>query len=171
MKAKVSVLPSRRIMIVGQIDDDNQRLLFAELNRLEDESSKQIEIELTSEGGYADNAFAIVGRLRQSPCKILVTGYGVVASAAVIILAAGDYRRLAKDARVMVHEDSGKLKGTVSELEKAVEQCRIEEHKWNFRMSEYTGTTPDKWAKLHKQGDTFLTPDKCMELGMVDEII
>ena len=173
MKNKIiTALPTRRIQIVGQIDDDNQRLLFAELSRLEEENSKHvIEIELTSEGGYVDNAMGIVGRMRQSPCKIVVTGYGVVASAAVIILASGAYRRLSKESRVMVHEDSGKLKGTITDLEKSIAHCRHQEHKWNHFMALRTGTTSDKWAKLHSQGDTFLSAEGCLDLGMVDEII
>lgn len=168
---KIKPLINRRIQLIGQIDDERQHYLFDELSRLEFDASGPIEIELTSEGGYADNAFAIVGRLRQSPCEVIVTGYGVIASAAVIILAAGNYRRLARDSRVMVHEDSGKIKGTVSNMEQAILAFRAEEHKWNSRMASYTGTPAYHWAKLHKQGDTFLTPETCAELGMVDEII
>lgn len=166
--ARVTASPERRIQLIGQIDDDSTRNLFEQLNVLEAENNQNIEIELHSEGGFAYNALAIVGRMRQSKCKILVTGYAQVASAAVVILAAGNYRRLSKESFVQVHEDAGEMEGSVSEMEKNIKQFRNDEARWNKTMNELTGNSV--WEELHKR-DTYLTPEQCLELNLVDEII
>src|SRR5580692_5695813 len=104
----------RRIVLVGEINADKYEAFSTRLAELETGSStKSITLELSSEGGDAHYALAIVGRMRNSPCDIIVKAYGLVASAAVIILAAGDIRHLAQEAWVMVHEDSvAELEGT-----------------------------------------------------------
>jgi ATP-dependent Clp protease, protease subunit len=158
-------------MLSKDISDET----FAEFSEKlrEFESNKKIntvEIELYSPGGDSYSALAFAGRMRTSPLKINVTAHGLVASAAVLILAYGTKRRMTKESWVMVHEDSGKLRGNVETLEREAKHMRTLENQWMQLLSARTHTTPGVWAALHKE-EKYLTSSECLAYGLVDEVI
>lgn len=160
----------RKIVIAPEMSVESFLIFSEHLGLLEDESNSDIEIELTSDGGSAHSALAYCGRMRLSNCKLTVTLYGIAASAAVLILAAADHRRMTREAWVMVHEDSGKLKGAVVDLEREAAHLRRLETQWALLLKEHTGTAAAIWTKLHKQ-TTYLDASDCLKLGLIDEII
>jgi len=162
----------RRIIITGEINDESYKEFSSSLLQLEEISKTQsIVLELSSEGGDAYCALAFSGRMRNSPCDIIIHAYGLVASAAVLILASGDTRYIAKEAWVMVHEDSlSELEGNVTQLEKTAKHLRRLEDQWAWLLESMTSTNLEEWARLHKE-EKFLTPQECIELGLVDKII
>lgn len=129
-----------------------------------------VKIELSSEGGSAYAALAYSALIRNSPLNVEITAYGFVASAAVLILASGDIRFMTKEAWVMVHEDSGKLKGDVVALEREAAQLRRLELQWAELLQELTGTKASIWTALHKE-TTYLNAAQCVGLNLVDDII
>lgn len=147
-------------------------LEFSEqLTELENKSNcDNVYIELCSEGGEAYAALAFYSRMRSTTCPIYIKSYGLVASAAVLILAAGGHRQLSREAWVMVHEDEGTQEGSVSLLEVQIKQGRRLEDQWNTLLSSRTNTTSDGWAALHKS-TTYLSAEECLKLGLIDEII
>lgn len=160
----------RKIYIVGQIDEESYLKFSKRLSALERQNDDPVEIELASEGGFAYAALAFAGRMEASPCELVVKAYGFIASAAVLILAAGDKRILSADSWVMVHEDSGEFEGSVAEIEKKVAHARRMEHQWNKLMEKYSGTHADEWEELHED-TTYLDAVECKTLGLVDEIV
>lgn len=164
-------MSDRVIRIIGTIDEDAFNLFDEMLAELENEAKEPIKVILMSSGGDAYSALAFYDRIRLSPCVIHVRGYGCIMSAAVLILAAGDYRCMAENAWVMVHEDVGKIKhGSVVEAEREVKQLRALEDQWNKLLESRTGTTALKWSELHK-ATTYLNSTQCLELDLVDEVI
>lgn len=165
------------IRIIGAIDEDAYEAFCTKLDALENLETKRkpksVCVEITSDGGSAYLALAFVDRMRLSPLKFVTVGTGRVASAATLILAAGNLRRLTQEAWVMVHEDSGEVEGSVSEMEAQIKHLRAMENQWNSLLAQYsTGkSTPQVFAELHKRGDVNLTPDECVKLGLVDEVI
>lgn len=165
------------IRIIGAIDEETYEAFCVKLDALENITGKNkpktVAVEITSDGGSAYLALAFVDRMRLSPLKFVTTGVGRVASAATLILAAGDVRRLTEESWVMVHEDSGEVEGTVSEMEAAIKHLRAMENQWNSLLSQYSRnkSKPAVFAELHKRGDVNLTPKECVDLGLVDEII
>ena len=165
------------IRIIGAIDEDTYEAFCIKLDALENmpikARPKSVAVEITSDGGSAYLALAFVDRMRLSPMKFVTTGVGRVASAATLILAAGDVRRLTQEAWVMVHEDSGEVEGTVSEMEAQIKHLRSMENQWNSLLSQYSRnkSKPAVFAELHKRGDVNLSPTECVALGLVDEII
>lgn len=159
----------RRITIIGSIDDESFEKFCTELTVFEEEGEGRVELELCSEGGYVYSALAFIGRMRRSPCDIYVIGYGYVASAAVLILAAGTKRFLSEEAWVMVHEDSTKLKGNLSDCRNELNQLERQERQWNELMAKYCTGAAQFWANMKK--DTYLSPSDCLRLGIVDKIV
>lgn len=163
--------PTRKIAIVGGIDSEALGTFLEALGELEAASDDPIELEICSEGGEATTALAFAGRINKSSCTINATAYGLVASAATLILAACNHRRMEASAWVMVHEELGEISfQSVKHLEKIGAQMRKMETQWSGLMAYYTGTPVEKWTELH-QRETFLTAAECQSLGLVHEVV
>lgn len=164
-------MEKRKINIIGSVDHDLYSAFLEEIEALE-RSNKPIEIDLCSDGGDAFVAIAFFNRIRQSECEITITAYGLVASAAVLILAAGDNRRMTKDAWVMVHEEEVALEEgvRVKNAEKELKHLRRIETQWNDLLNEATGVPSDVWGKLHEV-ETYLNAEECKHLNLVMEIV
>ncbi len=160
----------RKIRIIGSIDEASFKAFCEEMDKLEKHSGA-IEIELSSGGGNAYDALAFAARIRNSPCHIRITAFGLVASAAVMILAAADHRMMTREGWVMVHEDSGRVKGQVTYLEREVEHMRRMEAQWCTLLAKRTaGTSADYWGSIHKE-TTYLCAGECKDLGLIDEVV
>ena len=161
----------RLIKIIGGIDEAAFKEFSEAIDALEKQSKTQpIDIELSSGGGSAYDALAFYSRLRLSPCHINIRTYGLVASAAVLVLAAGDVRAMTAESWVMVHEDSTKLKGHVFELEREAKHMRRLEDQWNALLAKRTLVDAATWGGLHR-ATTYLSAAECLELGLIDKII
>ena len=163
-----------KIRIIGDIDEDVFLEFCERMDELESESSEaeDVEITLNSIGGNALDAVAIASRIRLSPLPVNVTVYGVAASAAVLILAACDKRRMTSESWVMVHEDAHTVKNiSTSKIEQEARIARAMEDQWSSLLSELTGTSKEVWLEHHKNGDLWLSPVECVKLGLVDEVI
>ena len=162
---------TRKLRIVGEIDDSTYQTFSESLDELLDEDdSSPIYLELNSEGGDVFAALGIVSKIRHCPCDIIITAYGSVQSAAVLILASGSSRSMAAEAWVMVHEDECVYEGRVTKLEKYAKHQRRMEDQWNQLLEERTTATAETWADLHKKS-THLSPAECLSLGLIDEIV
>lgn len=160
-----------KIYLHGEINEEMALRFSQELSVLEaNKKVDEVIIELSSEGGIAYDALTIAGRMRSSNLGIHVRAYGLVASAAVIILAYGCYRTMTEESWVMVHEDSGDATGSVSELEAKVAHARRMEIQWYKLMANSTHISAEKWARLHK-ATTYLSAEESLKLGLIDEIV
>lgn len=166
----LGVRVGRTIVISGDIDSEAYLAFTERLAELEEESDVDVTLELNSQGGCAEDALAIVGRMRTSKCRVNVFVSGACYSAAAVILAAGDSRAITTESWVMVHEEQGKSGGSVSAREKDLAHYRRMENQWNSLMAFYTTASVEKWAQLHKN-ETYLTPAECLELGLVDKVV
>ncbi len=160
---------SFRIQVIGQITTEAYGA-FSEAMLTPEAKKQPVLIELNSPGGDAIAALAFAARIRRSPSQVTIVVYGEACSAAVIILAYGHRRLMTKEAWVMVHEDSGKVKGSVVELEVQVTQARRLEYQWIDLLETITGTSSETWEKLHK-ATTYLDSKQCKELGLIDEVV
>ena len=161
----------RKINIIGDIDSDSYSAFVVELDALEADSHKDITIELSSEGGVALDALAFSSRMRVSPCKFIIRAYGLVGSAAVLVLASGDKRIMTRESWLYVHEDQNpKERESTSQKEKSAKQMRTFENQWNQLLEFYTKTSAELWADLHRK-DIFIPAEECVKLGIIDEVI
>lgn len=161
----------RHISIIGDIDSNSYKTFVEELYILEEESKKDIIVELSSAGGIALDAIAFSSRMRISPCKFVIHAHGLVGSAAVLILACGDKRIMSRESWLYVHEDqNAKVAESTTEKEKAAKQMRAFENQWCQLLEFYTKTSFEVWADLHRK-DIFIPAEECVKLGIVDEVI
>ena len=160
----------RKIKLIGEVNEVMYEHFSTELDELLAKSSKPIEVELNSEGGLSIDALAIVGRMKTAPCPFYVTVYGRAMSAAVLILAAGNRRRMSNIAWLMYHEDCGKVKGNTSDMKFAALRFEQEEQQWAELLQKYTGRAASQWRAFAKQ-TTYFSAEEALKVGLIDEIV
>ncbi len=160
----------RKINLIGDIDYEMLANFEEELARLTNKNDDGILVLLSSEGGLHEVSLAIASRIRLCSCEITIVAIGTAASAASLILAYGDKRLMAKEAWVMVHEESCKMKGSVSEYEKETKHLRQMEDQACKLFAERSKVSAEEWSRMHKE-TTWLSAEQCLELGLIEEII
>jgi len=159
------------IRIIGDIDLEALKKFSEELEAAKPNKFGNIVIELTSPGGDPDVALAFAAKMRLCKHEICIIAHGIIASAAVIILASGDHRMMSKESWVMVHEGSyDDLKGELHQVEKQTRDYRRFEKQWAYLLDRATHTSAAVWTALHKE-TTYLNAKQCLRMGLIDEII
>lgn len=158
-----------RFKIIGDISQASYKEFSEFMDKLEAKNIKTAHVELYSDGGDSYAALAFYDRIVKSRVHITIEAIGNVASAAVLVLAAGYTRIMNESAWVMVHEDSGKLTGDVVSLERESKQMRALENQWSELLWMRTNITSVQWSELHKK-TTYLDSAQCLALGLVDKI-
>jgi len=159
-----------RIHIIGDITheafvDFDTALCTAE------EANEEVEVILSSDGGNAQIALAFFDRIQSADVTVTIVGTGLVASAAVLILAAGHKRQITKNAWVMVHEESlSDLSGDVTAIEREAKQLRSYENQWTALLASVTRTSAEQWTHLHK-AEVHIPALQCLAYGLIEEII
>lgn len=161
---------NRIIVISGDIDSDTFEIVEAAMTEMESQSRKTITIKINSPGGEVYQALAIVGRIRDSKCKIVTIGYGHMMSAATMILAAGHDRSASKYSFFMHHESSYEVDGKHSEIKNEVAQAEIEDDCWSEWMEELTKKPKKFWKKTGSGVNAYFKPKELVGLGVIDYV-
>ena len=166
-------IEERVILITGEIGEDTCfEHIDAAVTALERENKQPITVRICSAGGGVYEASAIIGRLTASICDIITEGYGCVMSAAVLILACGDSRRVSKYATVMHHESASSYYHTkTTSLKEELEQMELEELQRSEWLAEFSKLSAEEWRDMSKKRDFYMNADEVLEAGLVDEII
>lgn len=165
-------LRDRILTLTGPIEAPMFDLVDAAMSEFEDDSRKAVTIRIHSEGGSVYEALAIIGRLRASKVtKITTEGYGQIMSAATMILACGDERKISKYAYFMHHESAYGIEyAKASEHRDILEQAEKEENDWANWMAQFSKKSKKFWLETGKRKDAYFTPLELVKLGVADEI-
>lgn len=144
---------------------------MAMLERSLGDSELPITIKLNSGGGDVYTAWAIVSRIKSSPCEVIVEAHGCVASSATMILMCADVRRASKYCTFMIHEASVEVGGKLSEIKDSVEEWKKEEKMYTDFLVKYSKKNRIFWTKvLQLKRDLYLTAPELLKLGIIDEV-
>ena len=111
----------RKVMVFGEINDKVARDVVARILTLAEESTKPIDVFVSSPGGHVesgDTIHDIIKFVRDSvPIRMIGTGW--VASAGAHIYLAGErHRRLClPNTRFLLHQPSGGVRGQASDID------------------------------------------------------
>lgn len=159
----------RVIQICGEIERGDFDRLDSALSELERKNKSTITIRINSPGGDVYEALAMVGRIKSSRSHIVTEGYGQIMSAAVLLLASGDKRRMSKYSWFMHHESSFLIGGSTSEVKEEIIQMEREENAWCKWMAELSEKDADFWRTAANKKNFYLSSQECEECGIVDE--
>ena len=172
-----SRLLGQRIVFLGApIDDQLANLVVAQLLHLESEDAdKEIAMYINSPGGDMSAMMAMYDTMQHVRPPIVTTCIGLAASAAAVLLAAGEPgRRVAlPNSRVLIHQPllgGGGLAGQATDIEiHAAEISRLKRVMVGI-LAVHTGQAADVIA-ADVERDHWMTAQRACAYGIVDEVL
>ena len=169
-----SRLLKERIIFLGTpIDDYVSSLIIAQLLFLEaEDSEKDIYMYINSPGGIVTSGFGILDTMNYIKPNISTICMGQAASMAAVLLSCGTKgkRMILENARVMIHQPLGGVSGQASDIEIHTKEILYLKDKLNNILSKNTGQSI-KTIVRDTNRDNFMSSDKALKYGLVDEII
>ncbi len=166
------LLENRIVFLQGEIYTGNANEIVMKLLYLQSENKKKnINFYLNSPGGDVIAPLAIYDTMQILSCPISTFCVGQAASGAAVLLAGGTkgQRYCLPHSRVMIHQPYGGVSGQVSDIEIQAEEILRNRHVLNEILAKHTGKTPEQIA-ADCDRDFFLTAEKAVEYGLVDQI-
>ena len=169
-----SRLLKERIIFLGTgIDDYVSSLIIAQLLFLEaEDSEKDIYMYINSPGGVVTSGFGILDTMNYIKPDVCTICMGQAASMAAVLLSAGTKgkRSALENSRVMIHQPMGGVQGQASDIEIHTKEILYLRDKLNGILSKNTGQTKKK-IETDTNRDNFLSSEKALEYGLIDEIV
>lgn len=163
---------TRTIRFEGPISSKSARQLISSIEMLESMSNKQITIIIDSDGGCVYSMFKIIDKFHTSNCTIRTVGTGMVASAAVPMLAAGDIRACTANAFFMIHDIGYAVTHTKRVIHKIeLEHTNSLSERYQEVLLNNTQMSKDYLAKMCGPIDHYLDSEDALNLGIVDKIL
>jgi ATP-dependent Clp protease protease subunit len=137
-----------------------------------DSTEGPIELWINSPGGYMVEMFGLYDIITTRQNKIVTIGFGEIASAAGLILACGDERKVTENAFFMAHESASEVMGPKSLVDAKMVQWERENNQWAILMSRHTKHTKAWWIKSWKEKkEMWLNSKEMLRHGLVDSVI
>jgi ATP-dependent Clp protease protease subunit len=166
------LLKERIVFLGGPIDDDVANLVIAQLLFLEAEDPKKdISLYINSPGGSVTAGLAILDTMNHVKPDVGTVCVGIAASAAAVILAAGQKgkRHSLPNAEVMIHQPWGGAQGQAADIEITAKHIVATREKLNRILAKTTGQSLEKVSK-DVDRDYFMSADEAKKYGIVDQV-
>ena len=163
-----------RIIFLGQqVDDDIANRICAELVLLASEDAKRdISIYINSPGGSVYAGMAIYDMMQYVPNDVSTYAMGMAASMGQFLLTAGapGKRFALPHAQILMHQPSGGIGGTASDIRIQAEQMLYIKRTLFERTAYHTGQ-PIEQIERDADRDRWFTAEEAKEYGFVDKVI
>jgi ATP-dependent Clp protease, protease subunit len=164
------LLRERIIFLGSVVEDANANLICAQLLLLAaDDPHKDIWLYINSPGGSVSAGMAIYDTMQFVKNDVATVAMGLAASMGQFLLCAGaaGKRYATPHARVMMHQPSGGLGGTASDIRIQAEQMLYTKAKMAELIAGHTGQTIEQ-IEADSDRDRWFTAEEAKEYGMVD---
>ena len=163
-----------RIIFLGQaIDDTVANDVMAQLLTLESmDPDRDIMMYINSPGGSFTALTAIYDTMQFVRPDVMTICLGQAASAAAILLAGGakGKRYALEHARIMMHQPSGGIGGTASDIKIQAEQMSFTKKSMAELISFHTGQKPETITE-DSDRDRWFTAAEAKDYGFVDHVV
>ncbi|MBK5912638.1 ATP-dependent Clp protease proteolytic subunit [Rhodothalassium salexigens] len=162
----------RHVLITGGVDDKLARVTCERLLALAAESSDPINVFVSSPGGHVESGDMIHDMIRFIDCPVRTIGTGWVASAGALIFAAPprENRLCLPNTRFLLHQPSGGMGGSASDVAIQAEQIIKMRHRLNLIFAEATGQPLERIEK-DTDRDHWLTPEEALDYGLLGRVV
>jgi ATP-dependent Clp protease, protease subunit len=167
------LLRERIIFLGSVVDDEIANALCAQLLLLTAEDPKRdIYLYINSPGGSVSAGMAIYDTMQYVPNDVATVGMGMAASMGQFLLCAGAAgKRIAlPHSRIMMHQPSGGLGGTASDIKIQAEQMIYTKRKMAELIAQHTGQTVEQ-IERDSDRDRWFTAEEAREYGLVDKVV
>ncbi len=163
-----------RILFLGsQVDDPIANALCAQLLLLSAEDpERDISLYINSPGGSVSAGMAIYDTMQLIPNDVSTVAMGLAASMGQFLLCAGaaGKRYATPHARIMMHQPSGGIGGTASDIAIQAEQMLYTKRTMQERIAHHTGQTYDQ-IENDSDRDRWFTAEEAKDYGFVDHVV
>ncbi|WP_051466682.1 ClpP family protease [Actinomadura oligospora] len=167
-------LLGQRIVFLGEeVDDQVANRVCAQLLLLAaQDGERDITLYVNSPGGVVDAGMAIYDMMQFVPNDVSTVGLGMAASMGQMILCAGapGKRYALRHARIMMHQVSGGIGGTASDIKIQAEQSVYLKRTLFERIAQHTGR-PLEQVVADGDRDRWFTAEQAREYGFVDHVV
>lgn len=166
------LLKDRIIFLGGPIESEMANLIIAQLLFLESEDPKKdISLYINSPGGSVTAGLAILDTMNHVKPNVSTVCVGIAASAAAVILAAGEKgkRYALPNAEVMIHQPWGGAEGQASDIEITAKHILATRDRLNKILAKNTGQPLEKIEK-DVDRDYFMMADEAKKYGLIDQV-
>ena len=167
------LLKERIIFLSSVVEDSMANAISAQLLLLAAEDpEKDIYLYINSPGGSISAGMAIYDTMQYIKNDVATVAMGLAASMGQFLLCAGapGKRYALPHARIMMHQPSGGIGGTASDIKIQAEQMAFTKKKMAELIAFHTGQKAET-ITADSDRDRWFTADEAKEYGFVDHVV
>jgi ATP-dependent Clp protease protease subunit len=167
------LLRERIIFLGSVVEDRNANAICAQLLLLAaDDPERDIWLYINSPGGSVSAGMAIYDTMQFIKNDVATVAMGLAASMGQFLLCAGapGKRYATPHARVMMHQPSGGLGGTASDIKIQAEQMLYTKKKMAELIASHTGQSVEQ-IERDSDRDRWFTAQEAKDYGFIDQVI
>jgi ATP-dependent Clp protease, protease subunit len=163
-----------RIIFLGSVVEDSvANLISAQLLLLSAEDpDRDVWLYINSPGGSVSAGMAIYDTMQWIHNDVATVGLGLAASMGQFLLCAGTRgkRYALPHSRIMMHQPSGGIGGTASDIAIQAEQMLYTKRTMQERIAYHTGQTVEQ-IEHDSDRDRWFTAEEAKDYGFVDQVV
>ena len=167
------LLRERIIFLGTEVKDENANAICAQLLLLAAEDPKRdIHLYINSPGGSVSAGMAIYDTMQYVKPDVVTVAMGLAASMGQFLLTAGakGKRYATPHARIMMHQPSGGMGGSASDIRIQAEQMLHTKRQMAQLNAMHTGRTVAE-IENDSDRDRWFTAEEALEYGFVDHVV
>jgi ATP-dependent Clp protease protease subunit len=166
------LLRERIVWLEGEVRDENSNRIAKQLQVLAAEDpDKDITLYINSPGGSITAGMVIYDTMQLIPNDVTTIAMGLAASMGQFLLCAGaaGKRYATPNTRIMMHQPSGGLGGTASDIKIQAEQMLFIKKRMAELIASHSGQTLEQIEK-DSDRDRWFTADEACAYGLIDHV-
>jgi len=167
------LLRERIIFLGSVVEDANANAICAQLLLLAaDDPDKDIWLYINSPGGSVSAGMAVYDTMQWVTNDVATVSMGMAASMGQFLLCAGTpgKRYALPHSKIMMHQPSGGLGGTASDIKIQAEQMLHTKRQMAELIAGHTGQTVEQ-INRDSDRDRWFNAQEAKEYGLVDEVV
>lgn len=167
------LLYDRILYFTGEVNRETCDTMNAELLYLDSLDGRDISLYINSPGGSVVDGLSVIDTMNFINSDVSTICMGMAASMGSVLLSNGTKgkRLVLPHSRIMIHQVSSAMKGTVSDMEiEFAETQRCKRDIYNI-LAKNTGHTFDEIDKLCDRNNWFIGSEAVDELHIADKLI
>ena len=167
-----SLLANRIIFLGSEVRNENANAICAQMLLLNAEDpNSDIYLYINSPGGSVDSGMAIFDTMQWISNDVATVAMGLAASMGQFLLSAGTpgKRYALPHSRIMMHQPSGGLGGTASDIRIQAEQSLHIKKTMAQLIAQHTGQSVEQ-IEADSDRDRWFTAEQALEYGFIDHV-
>ena len=167
------LLKERIVFLQGEVSDDSAASIVAQMLFLQfDQPKADIYLYVNSPGGSVTAGLSIYDVMQHITCDVATYCVGQAASMGAVLLAAGakNKRHALPNARIMIHQPLGGMRGTTTEILIRLKENQRLKKVLSEILMKHTGKTYDM-IESDTDRDKFMSSEEARDYGLVDTVL